>query len=276
MKKLILIFVLFCGSLQAQMVINPYAFGNGYTARTQAFISATGIVDNTIIAALNTLDLGLIANGLDSKMVALYPMVGGTATTHKYNFMDARDLDAAFRLTFNGGWTHSSTGAKPNGSTGYADTHLTPSSSLNQNSSHLSYYSRTTSNGTEVEIGCAGALGSSIIEIRTAGTSYFKINTATFLTYTDSDSKGFYVANRSASNVTDGWKNGVKVATGSTASTQLPGNLLYLAAYSQGGAVFFSTKECAFSTIGSGFTDAESLILYNLIQAFQTSLSRQV
>ena len=39
---------------------------NGLTVRTAAFIAATGISDATIISALNTFDLSLIANGLDS------------------------------------------------------------------------------------------------------------------------------------------------------------------------------------------------------------------
>ena len=78
-----------------------------YTARTSAFAAATGITDTTILNALNTFDTGLISNGLDTKMKALYPFVGGTANTHKFNFMDARDTDAAFRLQFNGGYIHS-------------------------------------------------------------------------------------------------------------------------------------------------------------------------
>ena len=85
------------------MIINSYSFG-GYTARTTAFLAATGITDTTIANALNAMDLALIAAGLDTKMYALYPIVGGTATTHKYNFMNPADTDAAFRLTFSGGW----------------------------------------------------------------------------------------------------------------------------------------------------------------------------
>ena len=54
-------------------------------------------------------------------MKALYPFVGGTATSHKFNLKDPRDLDAAFRLQFNGGWTHNSNGVTPNGTNGYAD-----------------------------------------------------------------------------------------------------------------------------------------------------------
>jgi hypothetical protein len=68
----------------------------------QAFLTATGITDPTITSAIDTLVLDLKAASLWTKMKALYPFVGGTSTTHKYNLVDPADTDAAFRLTFNG------------------------------------------------------------------------------------------------------------------------------------------------------------------------------
>lgn len=47
---------------------------------------------------------------------AVYGFVGGTADSHKWNWKDLRDVDAAYRLVFSGSWTHSSLGAKPNNS----------------------------------------------------------------------------------------------------------------------------------------------------------------
>ena len=81
----------------------------------QAFITATGITDATQITAVNNLVLGLKGNNIWTKMKAIYPMVGGTATTHKFNLKNPLDTDAAFRLVFSGGWTHSANGALPNG-----------------------------------------------------------------------------------------------------------------------------------------------------------------
>jgi len=88
-------------------------------ADAQAFITAAAITDATQQAAIDTLVKGMKADGIWTKMKAIYPFVGGTATTHKWNLKDPRDLDAAFRLVFNGGWTHSSTGATPNGTNGF-------------------------------------------------------------------------------------------------------------------------------------------------------------
>jgi hypothetical protein len=86
-----------------------------------AFLNATGITDPTIISALTTYVAGLKSAGIWTKTVALYPFVGGTADTNKYNLKDPRDLDAAYRLSFQGGWSHSSLGSTPNGTTGYAE-----------------------------------------------------------------------------------------------------------------------------------------------------------
>jgi len=131
-----------------------YSFSVDYDTDAAAFITAANITDNTQKSAINTLVNDMKGYGIWTKMKAIYPFVGGTATTHKWNLKDPRDLDAAFRLVFNGGWTHSSTGADPNGTNAYADTYLAPSLLINNNT-HVSIYSRTDSNGSFCEIGAS-------------------------------------------------------------------------------------------------------------------------
>jgi len=115
-----------------------------------AFITAAAITDNTQKLAIDTLVISLKSYGIWTKMKAIYPMVGGTASTHKFNLKDPRDLNAAFRLTFLGGWTHNLLAATANGSNGYADTFFNIQN-LNQNNSHLSIYN--TNNYTASSIG---------------------------------------------------------------------------------------------------------------------------
>ena len=91
----------------------------------QAFITAAGITDPTQQAAIDNLVIGLKADGLWTPMQALYPFVGGTASTHKWNLKDPRDLDAAYRLQFGGGWTHNINGATGNGTNTFANTYFT-------------------------------------------------------------------------------------------------------------------------------------------------------
>ena len=249
-----------------------------YTARTTAFIAATGISDTTIINALNTMDLSLISAGLDTKMKALYPFVGGTASTHKYNFMDARDLDAAFRLTFNGGGTHSSTGYLPNGTNGYANTFLTPSGNIGQNDSHISYYSRTQSTTGAVDIRASNSGNQHILDIEIYfGGRYYTNNCGYASSSAITTTTGLFTCNRISSTQYKGFRNTTIEQTNNITSTGLSNKNIYIGAGNSGDtAAWFSVRECAFSSIGTGMSDAEQTSFYNAIQAFQTSLSRNV
>jgi hypothetical protein len=247
----------------------------------QAFITAASITDPTQQSAINQLVVDLKGYSIWTKMKALYPFVGGSASSHKWNLKNPLDTDAAFRLVFNGGWTHSSTGALPNGTNAYADTKLNPSSSLNLDSTHFSFYSRTNSNGTEVEMGVQHTNSSlNLLEIRTSGTTYIAVNSqGTYTTYADTDSRAFYIANRTASNVVNSWRNSTKKATGTTASSSLPNGNMWLSAWNNianPALLYYSTKQTAFASIGDGLTDAEAANFYTAVQAFNTTLGRQV
>ena len=261
-------------------LVNPYWYASAgcADADANAFLTAAGITDPTISSAICTLVTTMKSDGTWAKMSAIYPMVGGTATTHKFNLKNPLDTNAAFRLSFIGGWTHSASGSLPNGSNSYADTFFNPLANASLNSHHISYYSRTNSNLTEVEVGGANASQGSVLEIRTANITYFRINSIfTYITAADTDSRAFYIANRTASNVINGWKNFTKIATGTTASGTMSAQNYYLGALNNNGAIsFYSRKQCAFASIGSGLSDTEAAALYNSIQAMQTTLSRQV
>ena len=126
-----------------------------FDADAQAFITAAAITDLNQQNAINTLVVSLKGYSIWTKFKAIYPIVGGTASQHKYNLKDPRDLDAAFRLAFATGVTHSSTGMVGNGTTGYANTFLS-ASNITLYDAHISYYSRTQVLATNnIEIGCA-------------------------------------------------------------------------------------------------------------------------
>jgi hypothetical protein len=278
-------FAITCAVTGTNVVGAAEATSNSLTifdADAQAFIIAAGITDNTQKTAVNQLTVDLKAASIWTKMKAIYPFVGGTATTHKFNLKNPLDTNAAFRLVFSGGWTHSSTGATPNGINAYADTFLVPNTILTQNSTHISYYSRINSNLTEVEIGSSNGPNATdnklVLEIRTSGVTYYNINsTNIYLQALDTNSRAFYIGNRTASNVVNGWRNSSKIVTGTTASTAPSTANVYLCAFNRASSVvFYSTKQCAFSTIGDGLTDTDASNLYTAVQAFNTTLGRQV
>lgn len=245
--------------------------GGAYTPRTTAFATATGISDTTILNALNTFDLGLISNSLDSKMVALYPFVGGTADAHKYNFFDPRDLDVAFRLNFYGGWVHSSNGIQGNGFT-YADTFLIPSTSLSLNNTHASIYSRT--NNTRYTFDIANPLLNLLIGLNISATQYMKVNhNSSYSTQTTTGSLGFGIVNRELSTTEKLFRNSTLALTRTITANTLATDTVRIGGVP---AVSYTDRQYSFASIGQGMTDSEVAIFYGLVQDFQTSLSRQV
>jgi hypothetical protein len=254
------------------MIINPYLVQPSAPATplTTAWITATGETDATIISALTTLESDMATYGLTSKMKALYPMVGGTAAKHKFNFMDARDLDAAYRLVFNGGWTHSSTGALPNGTNAYADTKLNTSTVLSISSAHISHYARTTPNG-----GVLMANDSLDCFLQLSGGQLYGSLAASFSNTTQAANAAFYMVNRPNGTNQKLIRNSTILLNDSKTSTSFSNKNILLGAYN-GGPAFPSNAEIAIASIGDGLNDTEAANFYTAVQAFQTTLSRQV
>jgi hypothetical protein len=255
-----------------------YGF-TSYTTRTAAFATATGITDATILNALNTFDTGLISNGLDTKMKALYPFVGGTSTTHKYNFMNAQDTDAAFRLQFNGGWVHSSNGVKGNGTNTFANSFLTPINVIsNINSTSVSMYLREDNTNSNLSLYSRNSItGNGGIDIwRYNSNTYYSVN-SNEISGPANTTKGHYIATRIVSNQMKLIKGGSVISTSNTSVTNLPNYPVVLGGYGDGtSASYIDNTTYSFTHIGDGLTDAEASTFYNLVQALQTSLSRQV
>ena len=254
----------------------------------QAFITATAIADTTQQNAINTLVLNFKSYGIWSKMKAIYPMVSDASTSalraeqHKYNLKDPRDLNAAFRLSFVGGWTHSATGALPNGTTGYADTFLNPATVIaNVNDGHLSYYSRTNSSGiNQIDIGTFDGTSAfdMVIKFGAGNLAGACINMSDGNVFTNATaSTGLYHANQNnTANVRKMFKNGTVLATQTVSQNLQPSQNIYVAGRGGVASGFLSNRQCAFASVGNGLTDTESANFYTAVQAFQTTLSRQV
>ena len=248
------------------------------TVRTDSFLTASSISDTTIRAALNTFDIGMIANSLDTKMKAVYPFVGGTASTHKFNFMDSRDLNAAFRLSFSGTWVHSSTGSLPNGVNAYADTFLNANTSLTT-PSHLSYYTRTNANtgSDQIDIGLSNFWLSLWYKASGLDAILARNQTASVLLNGGAvtDSRGFGLTTK-IGNSAKIFKNATQVASATDTGTTYSSLTVYLGAFNSGAPTLYSNRECSFASIGNGLTDTEATNYYNLVQALQTTLGRNV
>lgn len=243
-----------------------------------AFITATGITNSTIILAICKLVTALKDNGIWTKCSAIYPMVGGTATTHKFNLKNPLDTNAAFRLTFTGGITHSANGVLPNGVNGLAETYFNPSVSMNVNDGHISYYSRTNTNGNYVEMSIWNSADTWVeLSIRYAGNAYYAINNVE-KTLVNANSQGYYISNRPNSTTLNFFKNNDKTQITNSVALRVVGTLPLFAQKNVPGNTFnyYTNRECAFATIGNGLTDTEAANLNSIVLQFQTTLSRQV
>ena len=245
-------------------------------ADAQAFITASGI-SGTNATATNKLVIDLKAANIWTKMKCIYPFVGNTASSQKYNLKDPRDLDIAFRLAFTGGGTFSSNGYLPNGVNAYANTNLNP---LVQNNTHLSYYSRTNAVGTGGDMGnylAAPTGAATYIDIRGASNLFsFRVNAiGTESSFSNTSSLGLAIINRVSSTQQSAFFNNVK-NTFTVSSTGVPTGNITIGAVQFGGSILYGNHQCAFASIGDGLTDAEALAFYNAVQLFNTTLGRQV
>jgi hypothetical protein len=264
---------------------------SSFDSDAQTFITIASLTDTTQTNAVNDLVLDLKAAGLWTKISTLYPMVGGNATSHKFNLKDPRDLDAAYRLEFNGGWTHSASGATPNGTDAYAKTFIS-SSEIGLNTGHVSYYSRTNNSNPSTIMAEMGALKSvpdsyTGLNIGASNLQYFRWNNGTTTpSVSTSNTLGLYVASRTTNTTMKAYKNGDVVAGFSTTA---PSNAtttikMYLGATNNVGnslatnvPSYYSNRQCAFASIGSGFTtDVESQVFYQIVEKFQVALGRSV
>lgn len=251
---------------------------------------------NYLNRAGNTGDLARLAsdhlawelkrNSLWNKMIAFYPMIGDTSAKQKENL-----ISSSYPLAFNGGWTIDSGGALPDGSSAYALTGINPSSSLTPsgvltiNSASIGFYSRTetpaaTVNG--VNFGCGSGSDRFAMQIIrdilpsfTIGT---RVNTSNAVASpTITSSLGLFTVSRTANNITKTYRNGTLLNTSTSLSTALPNAELCLGAQNISGTIStYSSRKIAGAFVSSGLTDGEVTTLYNIIQEFQTLLTRQV
>lgn len=248
----------------------------------QAFLNAAGITDATISLAITTLVTDLKGYGVWTKLKAIYPFVGGTATTHKFNLKDPRDLDAAFRLSFVGGWTHSVAGILGNGVNSFANTFYIPTiQSDSQNNSIAIYVRNNINTGQPYDISASNDAGAntspySLISRYTTNQAFFA-NGSYNQVGSNSDSRGFWNGFIDATNQRI-FRNGLSFLSTSIPVATLTSFSLYIGANNGGGAAtLFSNKEFAFASMGgTKLTTTEAANYYTAVQAFQTTLSRQV
>lgn len=254
--------------------------GGGIDPDAQAFLTAAAITDATITTAIDTLVKDLKTYSLWTKIKALYPYVGGTATTHKYNLKDPVDTNGAFRQQFVGGWIHSTTGIRGNGMNAYANSFLNPSVNLTQHNNHIGYYGRTNyiGGGFQTDIGCnTNGFFGEWYDLTDTGAPSQRFRTGLNDVISPGEGRGFIIGSITANNSRSIYKNGTLQGNNSMTITQpMPNADLYIGAINYAPLIYFSYREYALVTIGDGLNATEVANYNTAVQTFQTTLSRQV
>ena len=252
--------------------------GSSFDADAQSFFTASGITDATQKNAVNQLVLDLKSNSLWTKIKALYPVVGGNATSHSYNLKNT----AQYQLSFSSGWTHSSTGMLPNGTSAYADTFLNENTTLTLNNEHISYYSRTNSTGNfgdmgTLDIATSGFPGLNLNLKWSDGNFYPRVHDNNAGIVNSGTSQGLFVSNRTNSTQVRAFQNGVLKLITSNSIVKTDVTIYIGATHRQDNTtVFYSNRECAFSSIGDGLSDSDAANFNTIVTSFQTTLGRNV
>ena len=269
-------------------LLMTWAAGGGapsYDPDAQAFIDAAGLTDTTQKNAINTLVVDLKADSLWTKFYALYPFVGGTASTHKWNLVNPLDTDAAYRLTeiANGGSiAHSSTGVTFDTLARY-NSFINPSVIAADNW-HMTHYNQleVTTNGydmgsfqTSGTKEWASSIGSSGTLHYTSFDNFATLNT-TYFVETVSTTKGFYIDTRGSGGAATQYIGTSVKNTGTLTLTNLNsyigvGGQLGDGATPRGNG---SANVFSFASIGNNFTATDVTNLDTIVTAYQTALGR--
>jgi hypothetical protein len=257
-----------------------------FFARVDTATSTTDFLTTTEKTAINKLVLDLKSNSLWTPMKAIYPMVGGgTGTTAQRQAACSQNLkSSSFTGTFTAGWTFASTGVTPNGTSAFMNTNFIPSANTTITNNHFSLYLPsvpiTSNNVYSNDLGVFTGSGTNRFgsNIRNFDGTTFDVRKRTVVN-NSSIGNGFYLYTRSEIDSAKVFFNNSLIIhdTSSTNSYGYPNLSVYL------GALRFdltfttpSNRRNCFATLGDSLTDTQASNFYTAVQAFQTTLSRNV
>lgn len=257
------------------MIGAGFANMNQFDPDAGAFINASGIGGIEAVA-VNNLVNQLKSTGIWPLLNILYPFVGGTAASCKWNLMNPQDTDAAYRMTFGGTMTFNDQGITGNGTNAFGDTKIKPANiGGGQNNSFFAYYMKgiTASVGTDF-----GAANSTILYTTNARNATnlcrSNINSATAQDVAFSGTSGFFTLTRTASNATSTSINKTTTNFATTSGTP-PDFTCYIMAYNLNGtATNFRARTCGLLTAGYSLTATQISNLVDINETFQRTLNR--
>ena len=258
--------------------------GLSYDPDAQAFIDAVTGLDTTTQDAVNQLVLDIKAIGVSeavwNKMLCINPKSGTTQSQQKWNLKDPRDLDAAYRFTYNGTVTHGSSGASYISSSS-ANTYFNINAlALDSNFSYGMYITvAPTLTGDRYLIGAQQSAGTRYGLIRNVSASDIQsraFGVGVVTTLSDSLKNGLLAVSLIGTDHHVFYKNDTPVAytkEGTTAPNHnvFEGGLNLNGSHYNGANLTIGT-----SFYGEGLTDSEMASLRTAILNYETSIGRNI
>lgn len=263
-----------------EMILSGFDPITDYDRDAQAFIDAIQVLNTLEQEAVNDLFVYWKAQNIFTKLIAVYPFMGGTSVTAKWNMVNPADTDAAFRLVYTGSPTFNSNGISLNGTTQYANTFITPTTHLTQNSTTL-YFSKRNDSNAGVEVGSeAPASSGHLLAARQIGNYYNIMYDFPGGTQTAASASaiGRWGGTRTSNIVQKTFKDNVQLgATNTTPSagwSNLNYTLLIGASNQSGTPGNLCQSELDMVVIADGLSDSEYSALDNSIVTFKAAIGR--
>jgi hypothetical protein len=243
-----------------------------------AVIAGGGTLDATMSGATNQLFNDLFVAGLWNKLYSFYPLLGGNSSGGQA--VNGK-TPGTRNMTWNGGLTFSTNGVVSNGTTGYGDTNSNNSSIGGLNDFHMSFYSRTNEQNDPTEFDMGANESPSRTQLNSRSTSNLLTGAANTDgaqgSFSNTDSRGLFTITRRSSTDTEFYRNSSSLGNSATASLGRPNLNIFICRRNYPTLPEnATTRQYAFVTTGNALSDTEVTDLYNAIQTFQTTLSRQV
>jgi len=261
-----------------------------------AFINLAGITSSTEKTAINNLYKNLKGVGAQNtvhdfytNLTAFYPFAGGKAVSFIYNGKNP-SASNPYNLTFAGGVSYSTNGAKFNGINGYADTFI-PQNEMQRNTNGFSVYVKENDFRLEGYFGHESRPSFTRTEIgfnlinQWSGSDKFSGVSGTTI---QPNRNGLIRVNRNNSANYRVYRNGVQIELLTAASEANTDVTTFLLAARKVYQVTppppittiqnYSNKTFCYAEISNGhsLSAAQELIYYNCIQQYQTDQGRQV
>ena len=251
---------------------------------TTQFTEAAGITDATQIAALKTFVGDLLAINTSEpgfidfetpssgKIKAIYPFIGGAEASHKFNLVDPRDDDAAFRLEFtqNGG---SKADYYESAANVAANTNLIPADVFTGDCQIIEYIIE----GTGINGVRDNGKYFDITTKNTADNKFYgnvKVTGDNVVANALDDAACFSVK-RQAGNVKT-YINGALFKSEAKDVGTLPSLVAYIGAINLSGSIIYNTSKYATIIYCDAIDDASEILIYNAIHKFNKNLSREI